>query len=366
MNDKTINAIGPLQERADRDPDVWNEIEHYGEYYYFRIGFYHYVSSEPAPRPGYTWYPIGRDNYMVVDEITIAEFSNTPLCHIATQIMLECSSNDDMGDLTQENPVYVKDILTMLLKNHDTLLTVISTISQKTHSFIEAGKLNKLEAAMNVKKVKNRIGINTDTFTELFEMTHPQSWVIGPISVRLSPTKYWDAIESADGGAFYYFRQGYYARVVDPSSNGHWINLVPHLSIYIGQTEYIVIDNDKFDSKGDCVVSISEATRSEATRSEATRSGPKEDATPSGPKEDATPSVPKEDATRSGPKEDATRSGPKEDATPSDATPSDATPSVPKEDATIPNIVVPPTEVVNLEDVPHKEQIPKQSWCCIC
>jgi len=343
MNDKTINAIGPLQERADRDPDVWNEIEHYGEYYYFRIGFYHYVSSEPAPRPGYTWYPIGRDNYMVVDEITIAEFSNTPLCHIATQIMLECSSNDDMGDLTQENPVYVKDILTMLLKNHDTLLTVISTISQKTHSFIEAGKLNKLEAAMNVKKVKNRIGINTDTFTELFEMTHPQSWVIGPISVRLSPTKYWDAIESADGGAFYYFRQGYYARVVDPSSNGHWINLVPHLSIYIGQTEYIVIDNDKFDSKGDCVVSISEATRSEATRSEATRSGPKEDATPSGPKEDATPSVPKEDAT-----------------------PSDATPSVPKEDATIPNIVVPPTEVVNLEDVPHKEQIPKQSWCCIC
>ena len=46
MNDNTINAIGPLQERADRDPDVWNEIEHYGEYYYFRIGFHHYVSAE--------------------------------------------------------------------------------------------------------------------------------------------------------------------------------------------------------------------------------------------------------------------------------------------------------------------------------
>jgi hypothetical protein len=326
MNDKTINAIGPLQERLDHD-DVWNEIEHYGEYYYFRIGFYRSISGEPAPRPGYTWYPIGRDNYMVVDEMTLAEFSNTSLCHIATQIMLECSSNDDMGDLTQENPVYVKDILTMLLKNHDTLLTVVSTISQKTHSFIEAGKLDKLEAALNVRKVKNRIGINTDTFTEVFEMTHPQSWVIGPISVRLSPTKYWDAIESADGGAFYYFRQGYYARVVDPSSNGHWINLVPHLSIYIGQTEYIVIDNDKFDSKGDCAVSISEATIL---------------------KEEAT--IPKEEATI--PKEEATIL--KEETT------------ILKEEATIPNIVVPPNEAANLEDVPHKEPAPKESWCCIC
>ena len=333
MNDNTINAIGPLQERADRDPDVWNEIEHYGEYYYFRIGFHHYVSAEPAPRPGYTWYPIGRDNYMVVDEITIAEFSNTPLCHIATQIMLECTSNDDMGDFTQENPVYVKDILTMLLKNHDTLLTVVSTISQKTHSFIEAGKLDKLRAAMNVKKVKNRIGMNMDTFTELFEMTHPQSWVIGPISVRLSPTKYWDAIESVDGGSFYYFRKGYYGRVFDPSS--HWIKSLPHHSVYIGETQYIVIDNDKFDSKGDCAVSISEAT------------------------------IPSE----------ATRSDPKEEATRSEATPSEATPSHPKEEATIPSIVVPSNKVPNkvpnkvasnLEDVPHKEQIPKQSWCCIC
>jgi hypothetical protein len=206
----------------------------------------------------------------------------------------------------------------MLLKNHDTLLTVVSTISQKTHSFIEAGKLNKLEATMNVRKVKNRIGINTDTFTELFEMTHPQSWVIGPISVRLSPTKYWDAIESADGGAFYYFRQGYYARVVDPSSNGHWINLVPHLSIYIGQTEYIVIDNDKFDSKGDCELYISEATRSEAT-------------------------ILKEEATIL-----------KEEA------------SIPKEEATIPSIVVPPKEAANLEDVSPQEPAPKESWCCIC
>ena len=339
MNDNTINAIGPVQERMDRDPDVWNEIEHYGEYYYFRIGFHHYVSAEPAPRPGYTWYPIGRDNYMVVDEITIAEFSNTPLCHIATQIMLECTSNDDMGDFTQENPVYVKDILTMLLKNHDTLITVVSTISQKTHSFIEAGKLDKLRAAMNVKKVKNRIGINTDTFTELFEMTHPQSWVIGPISVRLSPTKYWDAIESVDGGSFYYFRKGYYGRVFDPSS--HWIKSLPHHSVYIGETQYIVIDNDKFDAEGDCAVSISEATRSEATRSEATRSDPKEDATSQ--KEEAIPSDPKEEAF----------------------------PSQPKEEATIPSIVVPLNKVANkvasnLEDVSHKEQIPKQSWCCIC
>ena len=233
-----------------------------------------------------------------------------------------------MGDFTQENPVYVKDILTMLLKNHDTLLTVVSTISQKTHSFIEAGKLDKLRAAMNVKKVKNRIGMNMDTFTELFEMTHPQSWVIGPISVRLSPTKYWDAIESVDGGSFYYFRKGYYGRVFDPSS--HWIKSLPHHSVYIGETQYIVIDNDKFDSKGDCAVSISEAT------------------------------IPSE-ATRSDPKEEATRS--------------EATPSHPKEEATIPSIVVPSNKVPNkvpnkvasnLEDVPHKEQIPKQSWCCIC
>ena len=328
MNDNTINAIGPVQERMDRDPDIWNEIEHYGEYYYFRIGFHHYVSAEPAPRPGYMWYPIGRDNYMVVDEITIAEFSNTPLCHIATQIMLECTSNDDMGDFTQENPVYVKDILTMLLKNHDTLITVVSTISQKTHSFIECGKLDKLRAAMNVKKVKNRIGMNMDTFTELFEMTHPNCYYIGPVSVRLNPTKYWDAIESVDGRSFYYFRKGYYGRVFDPST--HWIKSLPHHSVYIDETQYIVIDNDKFDAEGDCAVSISEATI------------PKEEATP----REAT--IPKEEATRS-----------------------EATPSQPKEEATIPSIVVPPNKVPNkvasnLEDVPHKEQIPKQSWCCIC
>jgi hypothetical protein len=377
MNDDTINAIGPLQERMDHDPNVWNEIEHYGEYYYFRIGFHHYVSAEPAPRPGYTWYPIGRDNYMVVDEITIAEFSNTPLCHIATQIMLECTSTDDMGDFTQENPVYVKDILMLLLKNHDTLITVFSTISQKTHSFIEAGKLDKLRAAMNVKKVKTRIGMNMDIFTELFEMTHPQSWVIGPISVRLSPTKYWDAIESVDGGSFYYFRKGYYARVFDPSS--HWIKSLPHHSVYIGETQYIVINNDKFDSKGDCAVSISEATRSEATIPKEEATIPKEEATI--PKEEATSkkeeaTSKKEEATSkkeeaTSKKEEATNK--KEEATSKkeEATNKKEEATSKKEEATIPSIVVPPNKVPNkvasnLEDVSHKEQIPKQSWCCIC
>lgn len=244
MNDKTINAIGPLQERMERDPNVWNEIEHYGEYYYFRIGFYRSISGEPAPRPGYTWYPIGRDNYMVVDEMTLAEFSNTHLCEITSQIMLECSTNDELEDFTQKTPVYVKDILTMLLKNHDTLLTVVSTISQRTHLFIEAGKLDKLEASLNVKLVENRIGMNTDIFTELFEMTHPNCYSIGPMSVRLNPSKYWDTVESADGRSFYYFRKAYYTRATDSSS--HWINLSPHQSIYIDETEYIVVKTDAF------------------------------------------------------------------------------------------------------------------------
>ena len=315
MNDKTINAIGPLQERMERDPNVWNEIEHYGEYYYFRIGFYRSISGEPAPRPGYTWYPIGRDNYMVVDEMTLAEFSNTHLCDLTSQIMLECNTNDELEDFTQETPVYVKDILTMLLKNHDTLLTVVSTISQKTHLFIEAGKLDKLEASLNVKLVENRIGMNTDIFTELFEMTHPNCYSIGPMSVRLNPSKYWDAVEAADGKSFYYFRKGYYGRVVDSSASTHWINLLPHQSIYIDETEYIVIDNDKFDSKDDCELYISESTRSEATI----------------------------------PKEEASQGHPKEDPTPTE---------LPTE--------LPNEAVSNLEDVLLQEPEPKESWCCIC
>ena len=246
MNDKTINAIGPLQERMERDPNVWNEIEHYGEYYYFRIGFYRSVSSEPAPRPGYTWWPIGQVNYMVVDEITLAEFSNTRLCDITSQIMLECNTNDELEDFTQETPVYVKDILTMLLKNHDTLLTVVSTISQRTQMFIEAGKLDKLEASLNVKLVENRIGMNTDIFTELFEMTHPNCYSIGPVSVRLNPSKYWDVVEAEYGKSFYYFRKGYYTKMVNSSSDVHWINLLPHQSIYIDETEYIVLKTDAF------------------------------------------------------------------------------------------------------------------------
>jgi hypothetical protein len=313
MNDKTINAIGPLQERMERDPNVWNEIEHYGEYYYFRIGFYRSISGEPAPRPGYTWYPVGRDNYMVVDEMTLAEFSNTHLCDLTSQIMLECNTNDELEDFTQETPVYVKDILTMLLKNHDTLLTVVSTISQKTQLFIEAGKLDKLEASLNLKLVENRIGMNTDIFTELFEMTYLNCYCIGPVSVRLNPSKYWDVVEVEYGKSFYYFRKGYYGRVTEPRL--HWINLVPHQSIYICQTEYIVIDNDKFDSKGDCELYISETTI---------------------PKEEAT--IPKEEATI-----------PKEETTPT---------KVPTE---VPNEVV-----SNLEDVLLQEPEPKESWCCIC
>jgi hypothetical protein len=245
MNDTTKNAIGPLQERMDHDPNIWTEIEHYDEYYYLRIGFYRSVSAEPAPRPGYMWYPIGQDNYMVVDEITLAEFSNTHLCDLTSQIMLECSTNDELEDFTKETPIYVKDILTMLLKNHDTLLTVVSTISQKTQLFIEDGKLDKLEASLNVKLVENRIGMNTDIFTELFEMTHPRCYSIGPVSVRLNPTKYWDMVESADGRAFYYFRKGLYMDVTNPRL--HWINLLPQPSsltsvwVYIGHREYIVL-----------------------------------------------------------------------------------------------------------------------------
>jgi hypothetical protein len=76
-----------------------------------------------------------------------------------------------------------------------------------------------------------------------------------------------------------------------------------------------VIDNDKFDSKGDCELYISETTI---------------------PKDEAT--IPKEEATI-----------PKEETTPT---------KVPTE---VPNEVV-----SNLEDVLLQEPEPKESWCCIC
>ena len=63
------NVIGPVTIKRTPD-DNWDEIIDGTEFYYFKKGTYHYVSSPPAPRPGWEWHEIGNDNYIVKIAVT--------------------------------------------------------------------------------------------------------------------------------------------------------------------------------------------------------------------------------------------------------------------------------------------------------
>ena len=58
------NVIGPLTTKREPDNN-WDEIIDGAQFYYFKKDNYHYVSSAPAPRPGWEWLEIGNDNYIV-------------------------------------------------------------------------------------------------------------------------------------------------------------------------------------------------------------------------------------------------------------------------------------------------------------
>ena len=58
------NIIGPLTTKRQPD-DNWDEIIDGTQFYYLKKDTYRFVSSPPAPRPGWKWHEIGNDNYIV-------------------------------------------------------------------------------------------------------------------------------------------------------------------------------------------------------------------------------------------------------------------------------------------------------------
>ena len=244
-----LNEFGPLTERLT-PPDEWIEITNYDEYFYFRKGNYYYVSSVPAPRPGYTWVEVGDDYYMVkVSPITIESFTRTPLCETLYKIIQECDPeiHPDSDDFSNENPVFVKDVFHIMSKNHDIMLSAISNVAQKINQWYDHGKLDPEQFQSDLAALNVRLGLDTTPFVELFKASDTKCSFVGPVAVSLSPKTLWDAVETANG-QFYYFRKGHYDCVEDPTihfiSHTHWIHLMRHKSVCVNEKCYIILETE--------------------------------------------------------------------------------------------------------------------------
>lgn len=238
-----VNVFGPVTERLIHSAE-WVEIANYDEYFYFRKGNYYYVSSVPTPRSGYTWVQVGDDYYMVkVSPITIESFTRTPLCETMYKIIQECDPeiHPDSDDFSNENPVFVKDVFTIMSKNHDIMLSAISSVAQKINQWYDLGKLDPDQFQLDLAALNVRLGIDTTSFVELFRASDTKCSFVGPVTISMSPKTLWDVVETADG-QFYYFRKGHYDRVKDGET--HWIHLIRHKTVRIDEKCYIVLETD--------------------------------------------------------------------------------------------------------------------------
>ncbi len=238
-----LNVFGPLTERLTT-PDDWVEIANYDEYFYFRKENYYYVSSVPAPRPGYNSVEVGDDYYMVkLSPITIESFTRTPLCETLYKIIQECDPeiHPDSDDFSNENPVFVKDIFAIMSKNHDIMLSAISSMAQKINQWYDQGKLDQEQFESDLAELNIRVGLDTTPFVELFKASDTKCSFVGPVAVSLSPKILWNTVETADG-QFYYFRKGHYD-CVKPGET-HWIHLMRHKMVRVDEKSFVVLETD--------------------------------------------------------------------------------------------------------------------------
>jgi len=213
------NVIGPLNIQRQPDAD-WDEIIYDTHYYYFKKDAYHYVSSPPAPRPGWEWYEIGADHYIVKTSEPSFDFMNedgliyefiNELCVNAIKEKFDIHIYVDF-----DNVKSFKEIFEIVIHYPEELFRLLQYTLDKLNIKIQSGEIDE-------KKFMNEI----DDFLEktkfigfesrfriikyIILMLREEVNEVGPVPYSIPINDKWTEIEHEE--LYYYFRKGFYEQV---------------------------------------------------------------------------------------------------------------------------------------------------------
>ena len=212
-----MNVTGPFNNKKELH-DEWDEIICNNRliYYYFKKGTY-YSSSGPhsLEKPGWEWYQIGSNNYMVevgdVDFHILSENSNfseiiMEICSEATAEKFDVNIQIDFDNIKS-----FKEVFEIVIQKPKELFNLIEYIIHKINSKIvtkqiEKNDLNKefmeLLSVFNYIKFEPRFGIIKDIISILNE----EVTNIGPVNYQIPINKNkWNKIKCDE--MYYYVKK---------------------------------------------------------------------------------------------------------------------------------------------------------------
>jgi hypothetical protein len=213
------NVIGPLNNKRQLNEE-WDEISNGTQFYYFKKGTYNFVTSPPAPRPGWEWYEIGHDNYVVQtgepnfdfmkDDGVIYKFMNE-LCVNAIK-----EKFDIRIYVNFDNVKSFKEVFDILINYPRELFILLHYIVDKLNIKIESGEINKNEFMDELDEILgNFIFIIEESRFQIIKdillMIRGEVNHVGPVTYQIPFDDKWEEFE--DQGLYYYFRKGFYRQV---------------------------------------------------------------------------------------------------------------------------------------------------------
>jgi hypothetical protein len=212
-----MNVIGPFNSK--REPhDEWDEIicNNRSIYYYFKKGTYYSCSGPPSfQEPGWEWYQIGNNNYMVevgdVDFHILSENSN--FSEIIMEICSEATAEkfDVNIPIDFDNIKSFKEVFEIVIQKPKELFNLIEYIIHKINSKIitkqiEKNDLNKelveLLSVFNYINFEPRFGI----IKHIISMLNEEVINIGPVNYQIPINKNkWNEIKCDE--MYYYVKK---------------------------------------------------------------------------------------------------------------------------------------------------------------
>ena len=211
-----MNVIGPLNNK--REPhDEWNEIICNNRliYYYFKKGTYYSFLNQYNEEPGWEWYQIGNNNYMVevgdVDFHILSENSN--FSEIIMEICSEATAEkfDVNIPIDFDNIKSFKEVFEIVIQKPKELFNLIEYIIHKMNSKIitkqiEKNDLNKelveLLSVFNYINFEPRFGI----IKHIISMLNEEVINVGPVNYQIPINKNkWNEIKCDE--MYYYVKK---------------------------------------------------------------------------------------------------------------------------------------------------------------
>ena len=214
------NVIGPLTVKRQHDDD-WDEIIHGRQFYYLKKNKYHFVTSPPAPRRGWEWVEIGKNNYIVKFEeqnFPQAFDENNEIIKYILEVSTEAQEEgfDIYVDINFNKIQSCNEIFEILTQDYSKLFSLLNFVFNNLQNKINMGKINEKEFTILCEDFFEKIKVNLDDpqfriIKHITNILRDKVNFVGPVEYLIPINDNWDEIEH--DGLYYYFRKGFYEQV---------------------------------------------------------------------------------------------------------------------------------------------------------